>query len=86
MLVEDHFESSLPRNGGRTLSLLDRITPRVPRGSGVGEYRGQHRQLVRAHRLLAEGQEPRGTASGNFFSKRGRSRTKVFCTMDQTNC
>jgi hypothetical protein len=83
MLIDGHFEGSLTRSGGRTLSLLDRITPRDPRGSGLGEYslRDQHRRLVGAHR-----QERRGTASGKKFRKRGRSCTKVFCTMTCANC
>jgi hypothetical protein len=89
MLIDGHFEGSLTRSGGRTLSLLDRITPRpgAPRGSRLGEYslRGQHRRLVGTHRSLAEGQERRGTASGKKFSKRGRSCTKVFCTMTWAN-
>ena len=88
ILIGGHFEGSSTRSGGGTLSLLDRITPRGPRGSGLGEYslRGQHRRLVGAHRSLAEGQERRGVASGKKFSKRGRSCTRVFCTMTWANC
>jgi hypothetical protein len=87
--MDGHFEGSSTRSGGRTLSLLDRITPRPggPRGSALGEYnlRRQHRRLVGTHRSLAEGQERRGTASGKKFSKRGRSCTDVFCTMARAN-
>ena len=73
--MDGHFEGSLTRSDGRTLSSLDRFTPRGPRRSGLGEYslRGQDQRRAGAHRSLTEGLERRGTASGKNSSKRGRS-------------
>jgi hypothetical protein len=109
MPMDGHIEGSLTRSGGRTLSLLDRVTPRsltsphhrfsyhrlpAPASSmlidGHFETRSGGRTLSLLDRITPR--VPRGSglghgaASGKNLSKRGRSCTKVFCTMTWDNC